>query len=227
MGDAANIIFFLFSIVRHFIFLPIRMEQNTSRYRIRTELPPFAGLAVFADPYIVELAHRLLHDFGLIGEDASLKVSLAIGFHADARPGEVCAADIDLLAVEDYQLEVDTRTKHSFQPIEQDGILVDVFSESWTRLFRMNKANLNATLDKLGDERKKRFLFFSHFHIEVLDVCSADPEGVLNGDHTSEDGGVVGGVGDVLEHNAKSLFSPFLKFVKKISIYLVRIFFRR
>ena len=176
------------------------MEQNTSRYRIRTELPPFAGLAMLADPHVVELVHRLLHDFGVIGEDARLEVSLAVGLHADARPGEVCAADIDLLAVEDYQLEVDTRTKHSFQPIEQDGILVEVFSESWTRLFRMNKANLNATLDKLGDEREKRFLFFSHFHIEVLDVCSADPEGMFHGGHAGEDRGVVGGIGNVGEH---------------------------
>ena len=44
------------------------MEQNTSHYRIRTELPPFAGLAVFADPHVVELVHRLLYDFGVICE---------------------------------------------------------------------------------------------------------------------------------------------------------------
>ena len=178
------------------------MEQNTSRYRIRTELPPFASFAMFANPHVVELVHRLLHDFGVIGEDARLEVSLAIGFHADARTGEVRAADIDLLAVEDYQLEVDTRTKHSFQPIEQDGILVEVFSESWTRLFRMNETNLNTTPYQLGDEREERFLLLAHLHVKVLDVGGADPEGVLHGGHTGKNRGVVGGVGDIGEHNA-------------------------
>ena len=147
---------------------------------------------MLADPYIVELVHCLFHYFGFVSENTSLKVSLAVGLHADARPGEVCAADIDLLAVEDYQLEVDTRTKHSFQPIEQDGILVEVFSESWTRLFRMNKANLNATLDKLGDEREKRFLLLAHLHEKVFDVGGADPKGVLHSSHAGEDCGVVG-----------------------------------
>ena len=166
--------------------------RRKSCYRIRTELPPFADLAVLADSYIVELVHRLFHYFGFVSENTSLKVSLAVGLHADARPGEVCAADIDLLAVEDYQLEVDTRTKHSFQPIEQDGILVEVFSESWTRLFRMNETNLNNTPYQLGDEREERFLLLAHLHVKVLDVSGADPKSVLHGGHAGEDGGVVG-----------------------------------
>ena len=64
----------------------------------------------------------------------------------------------------------------------------------------MNKANLNATLDKLGDEREKRFLLLAHIHVKVFDVGGANPEGVLHSGHAGEDGGVVGGVGDVGEH---------------------------
>jgi len=76
-------------------------RPQKSHYRIRTELPPFAGFAVFANPHVVELVHRLLHDFGVVGEDARLEVSLAIGFHTDTSAGEVRAADIDCAAVED------------------------------------------------------------------------------------------------------------------------------
>ena len=175
-------------------------RQDTSHYRIRTELPPFAGFAVFADPYIVELVHRLFHDFGLIGEDARFEVALAVGFHADARTRKIRTSDINLMTVEDQHFEVNTGAKHPLQSVEKHRVIIEVFSESRTWFFRMNKANLYATLYQLCNEREKRFLLFAHLHVEILDIGSADPEGVFRGGHAREDSGVVGGVGDVSEH---------------------------
>ena len=200
MGDAANIIIFFVFNCKTFYFFTDSDGQNTSRYRIRTEFPSFASLAVLANPHVVELVHCLFHDFGVVGEDARLKVSLAVGFHADARTRKIRTSDIDLLAVEDQHFEVNTGTKHPLQSVEKHRMFVEIFSEIRTWFFRMNKANLNATLDKLGDERKKRFLLLAHLHVKVFDVGGANPEGVLHGGHAGEDGGVVGGVGDVGEH---------------------------
>ena len=67
---------------------------------------------MFADPHVVELVHRLFHDFGLVGKDARLEVASVGPFHADARASEVCAAEIDRAAVEDQHLEVDTGTEY-------------------------------------------------------------------------------------------------------------------
>ena len=61
----------------------------------------FAGFAVLADPHVVELVHRLFHDFGVVGEDARLEVSLLVRFHADARTRKVRTSEIDRAAVED------------------------------------------------------------------------------------------------------------------------------
>jgi len=49
-------------------------------------------------------------------------------------------------------------------------------------------------------------LFYEHIGLQVLDVGGADPEGVLQDGHACEDRGVVGGVGDVGEHNASRVY---------------------
>lgn len=141
---------------------------------------------MLADPYVVELVHRLFHDFGVVGEETRLEVSLAIGFHADTSPGEIRTSDIDLLTVEDQHLEMHPRTEHPLQSVEKHRMLVEIFSEIRTWFFRMNKANLNATFDKLGNEREKRFLLLAHIHVKILDVGGADPEGVFRGGHAGE-----------------------------------------
>ena len=63
-------------------------------------------------PYFVELLHGLAHQLRLIGEDTRLKVAGVGSFHADARAGEVRAAEIGRAAVKDEHLEVNTGTEH-------------------------------------------------------------------------------------------------------------------
>lgn len=71
-----------------------------------------ARRAVAACPHIVELLHGLLDNLWVIGQDARLEVALIAALHVDARPREVGAADIDLLAVKDQHLEVHPGTQH-------------------------------------------------------------------------------------------------------------------
>ena len=49
-----------------------------------TEVPTFAGFAMLAYPDFIKLIHRLLHDFRVISQDASLEVTNCFSFHADA-----------------------------------------------------------------------------------------------------------------------------------------------
>ena len=72
--------------------------------RIPTKIFPFTSLAVLPNPNIIELIHGLLDQLWIVGEDASLEVAGAIAFHADACAGEVGAADISHLTVEDQNL---------------------------------------------------------------------------------------------------------------------------
>ena len=68
---------------------------------------------MFPYPDFVELVHGLLHDFRVIGQDASLEVSFVVCLHSDAGTCKVRASYIHLLAVKDKHLEVDSRTKHT------------------------------------------------------------------------------------------------------------------
>ena len=67
---------------------------------VGAEVTAFAFLAVFANPHVVELVHRVLQDFGVVGQDAGFEVAFVVVLHADAGTGEVRAADIDFCAVE-------------------------------------------------------------------------------------------------------------------------------
>ena len=127
-----------------------------SHYWVRAEVPAFAFLAVLAYPDIIELVHGLLHNLGVIGEDSSFEVASGLRFHADASTCEVCAANIHLVAVEDKHLEMNTRTKHSFQTVIQYWVLVEVLPKVRIWFFRMNKSYLHTTPDELGNESLKQ-----------------------------------------------------------------------
>ena len=92
------------------------MEEKLCDW-VRAEVSSLAGLAVFPYPYFVELVHCLLHDFWVIGQNASLEVSFVVRFHSDAGTCKVRTADIYLLAIKDKHLEVDSRTKHTLQAV--------------------------------------------------------------------------------------------------------------
>lgn len=77
----------------------------------------FAGFAVFAYPDGIELVHGLLHQFGIVGEDARFEVASAVAFHADACAGEVGAADVGNLVIKNQDLEMYPWTKCSFKAI--------------------------------------------------------------------------------------------------------------
>ena len=175
----------------------LQAHRMRLRYRVGAELAAFAGFAVQSHPHLVELLHRLLHQLGFVGEDARLEVAGVLALHADARAGEVGAADIGLLAVEHQQLEVDARAEHPFQPLDERRVLVEILAEGGTGFLGMDEAHLHALPHQLCQHRKERFRACAHLHVEVFDVGGADPQRLPDGGHARKDEVVMVGIGDV------------------------------
>ena len=100
---------------RNFCFHRIHVDFGEEKLCnwVKAEVSSLASLAMFPYPDFVELVHGLLHDFRVIGQDASLEVSFVVCLHSDAGTCKVRASYIHLLAVKDKHLEVDSRTKHT------------------------------------------------------------------------------------------------------------------
>ena len=123
------------------------------------EVSSFALLAELTNPYVIKLVHGLLNDCWVICQYACLEVSFVLTLHADTGSCQVGAANIDILAVKDEHLEVNTWTKHPLHAIIKDWVFVKVLSECLARLLCMNKPNLHTLTYKLRRARKGFFSF--------------------------------------------------------------------
>ena len=168
--------------------------------RIPTKLFPFTILTVLAYPDGIKLVHGLLNQLRIVGEDAGLEVARSIAFHANACAGEVGAADIGHLAIEDQNLEMYSRTKHPLQAIKQGWVFVEVLTERGTRLLGMDEPHLNALFDEFCQNRKKGLRLRAYLDIQVFDVGGANPEAALDLGNPSEYFGVMGRIGDEFQH---------------------------
>ena len=137
------------------------------------------------------------HEGGIVGEDACLEVAGVLALHADARAGEVGAADIHLLTVEHQQFEVDARTERPFHPLDERRVLVEILAEGGTGFLGVDEAHLHALPHQLCQHRKERLRAGTHLRVEVFDVGGADPQRLPDGGHAGKDEVVMVGVGDV------------------------------
>ncbi len=155
---------------------------------------------MFSNPDIIELVHGLLDQFRIVGENASLEVSGAVAFHADACAGEVGAADVGYLIVEDQNLEMHPWTKCPFKAIKQSRVFVEVLAKRGTWLFGVDKPYLNAIFDELRQDRKEGLRLRPDLDIEVFDVGGANPEAALDHGNTGNYLSVVGFISDEFQH---------------------------
>ena len=152
-------------------FLPISFD-----YRIGAILLPAAVLALEASPDGVEVVYGGIYEIRFVRQDASLEVTGADALHAEACAGEVGGTDISGLEVEDDDLEVDARAEDTLQTRKEDRVAVEVLAEVRPRLLGMDEAHFRAFLDEVGDDAKER----AFFHVKVLDIRRANPEGAFN-----------------------------------------------
>lgn len=171
-------------------------------------------MTVLAHPYLIELLHCLLHNRGVVGEDAGLEVAGVFALHTDARAGKVGAADIDFLAIEDEHLKVHARTERPFHPVDERRVLVEILTERRSRFLGVDEPYFHTPADELRQQFEKRHLHTILLDIRILDVGGADPERVLHVGAMQEHAGVVGGIGDEGEHRV------CIKFVYQDSLFI-------
>ena len=147
---------------------------------IPAKLPAFAAGAVFTYPYGIELVHDLLNQFGVVGEDAGLKIACTFPFHSDACAGEVGAADVGYLVIKDQNLEMHPWTKLPLQAFKQRRVFVEVLAKSGTWLLGVDEPYLNAFFDELRQDRKEGLRLRPDLDIQVFDVGGANPEAAFD-----------------------------------------------
>ena len=89
--------------------------------------------------------------------------------------GEVGAADIDFLAVEDKHLEVHARTESPFHPVDERRVLVEVLAERRSWFLGVDEPYFYAPADKLRQQFEERHLHPVLLDVGILDVGGAYP----------------------------------------------------
>ena len=146
-----------------------------SSNRIPAKGFPLAGLAVLTHPNFIELVHGLFNQLGGVGENAGLEVARTLAFHADACAGEVGAANISHLAIENQNLEMYPRTKRPLQTIKQGGVFVEVLTKRWAWLLGMNEPHFHTFFDELRQYCKEGFRLRADLDVQVFDVGGTNP----------------------------------------------------
>jgi len=164
--------------------------------RISTKVLPFAVRTMFAYPNGIELVHGLLNQFGVVGEDACFEIARTLSFHADACAGEVGAADVSHLAIENQNLEMYPRTERPFKAIKQSRVFVEVLAEGWTRLLGMDETDFDSFFNKLSQDSKEGLRLRADFDIKVFDVGGANPNASFHLGDTGKDFGVMSFITD-------------------------------
>ncbi len=161
-----------------------------------------AVFAVASNPHVIKLVDGAFDKFGFVGEDSGLEVAASVAFHADTGAGEVGAADVGGLEVEDHELEMHAGAQHAFEPVDEDGVAVEVFAEVGAGVFGVDEAHGYAPADELGDDSEQwSALAFVH-DVEVFDVGRADPKVFLDGGQARQHLTVVVGITDVGGHRS-------------------------
>ena len=164
--------------------------------RVGADVAALAFLALAATPHLVELLAGGGHEGGVIGEDARFEVAAAGRLHAHARAGEVGAAHVADLLVDDDDFEVDARAQGAFQQLGEAWVAVEVGAEVRPGLLGVDEPHLHALAEQFGQHPEKRLFSFSLKHVQVFDVGGADPQRLFGLHGHVKDGGVMGGVGD-------------------------------
>ena len=128
-----------------------------------------------AAPDGVELLDEGTDERGVVGQDAVLKVALALGLCTHPRAGEIGAAKVRLHAVDDDTLEMDTRTQHPLHRRPKRRIAVEVVPPVRSWVLRMDEPHLDPALHQPVQHLQERHhIPPASIHIHILDVVTAE-----------------------------------------------------
>ncbi len=165
---------------------------------ISAEFLAAAFFAVGAHPKRIELFDGAFDDFRVVREDSCFEVAAEGAFHADAGSGQVCRADVGGFEVENYHLEMHSRTHDAFEVGCENFIAIKILAEVRAGFFSVNESHAHAALEQSCELSEQRYRFAVLLHIYVLDVGGADPERFADCRDTGNHFGIVFFVLDVL-----------------------------
>jgi len=123
---------------------------------ISAEFLAAAFFAVGAHPKRVKLFDGGFNDLRVIREDSRFEVAAEGTFHADAGSCQVCRADVGRFEVENYHLEMHSRTHDAFEVGRENLIAVEIFAEVRTGFFCMNEPHAHAALEESCELSEQR-----------------------------------------------------------------------
>jgi len=116
-----------------------------------------AFFAVSAHPERVELLDGGFDDLRVIREDSCFEVAAEGAFHADASSGQVCGADVSCFEVENYHLEMHSRTHDAFEVGRKNLIAVEIFAEVRAGFLGVNESHAYAALEESCELSEQRY----------------------------------------------------------------------
>lgn len=75
--------------------------------------------AVGADPELIELLHDGANESSVAGEDATLEVATVLALHTEAGSGEIGAARVGYLPVDDHAFEVNPGAEDHLHAVDE------------------------------------------------------------------------------------------------------------
>ena len=123
---------------------------------IAAEFLAAAFFAMGAHPERVELLDGGFDDLRVIREDSRFEVATERAFHADAGSGQVCRADVGGFEVENYHLEMHSRTHDAFEVGRENLIAVEIFTEVRAGFFCVNEPHAHAALEESCELSEQR-----------------------------------------------------------------------
>lgn len=123
---------------------------------IATEFLAAAFFAVGAHPECVELFNRGFDDLRVVREDSCFEVAAEGAFHADAGSSQVCRADVGGFEVENYHLEMHSRTHDAFEVGCENLIAVEIFAKVRAGFFCVNESHAHAALEQSCELSEQR-----------------------------------------------------------------------
>lgn len=172
-------------------------------YPVAAEALPFAGFAMDALPYGIDMVGGGVNQLRFVGEDSGFEVAVVLAFHSHAGAREVGRAYVGGGTVENHYLEMHTWTELSLQFGPQAGIPVEVFAVVLAGFLCMQQPHIDTSLQQAVEDGEEWLnLAAGRAYIQVFEVGRSNPQVVPRlraaGNHLA----IVVFVSNVLQHNA-------------------------
>ena len=125
---------------------------QSSGDRIRADLAELAFGAGVAEENAIVFLHDLVDDEAFGGEETGFEVAAVIALGAEAGTGEIGAAEVGGLTIDDDRLHVHARAEEAFEAVRAEfGIFVEIPPEPWSRLLGMDQTHFHTLGHKFGE----------------------------------------------------------------------------